>query len=123
MPYAIWYHLYNFKKVKNTHREVLLLVMLQAKVCNFTKSNTPPWVFFTFFELYNWYQIAQRITYSNKLLASPKYPANIYLHKVNRRNTEKRCKIYLKITKHQDDVIEVVLVFLLFTSNIFLTYF
>ena len=26
--------------------------------------NTPPWVFFTFFELYKWYQIAQRITYS-----------------------------------------------------------
>ena len=25
--------------------------------------NTPPWVFFTFFKLYKWYQIAQRITY------------------------------------------------------------
>ena len=24
--------------------------------------NTPPWVFFTFFKLYKWYQIAQRIT-------------------------------------------------------------
>ena len=29
----------------------------------YTKSNTPPWVFFTFFKLYKWYQIAQRITY------------------------------------------------------------
>ena len=29
----------------------------------FTKSNTPPCVFFTFFKLYKWYQIAQRITY------------------------------------------------------------
>ena len=30
--------------------------------CNFTKINTPPWVFFTFFKLYKWYQIAQRTT-------------------------------------------------------------
>ena len=28
--YAIWYHLYNFKNVKNTHRVVLILVKLQA---------------------------------------------------------------------------------------------
>ena len=55
---AIWYHLYNLKNVKNTHGEILLLVS-----CNFTKSSTPPWVFFTFFKLYKWYQIAQRITY------------------------------------------------------------
>ena len=47
---ALWYHLYNLKNVKNTHEGVLL--------CNFTKSNTPPKVFFTFFELYQWYQIA-----------------------------------------------------------------
>ena len=26
-----------------------------------TKINTPPWVFFTFFKLYKWYQIPQRI--------------------------------------------------------------
>ena len=31
--------------------------------CNFTKSNNPPWVFFWFFKLYKWYQIAQNITY------------------------------------------------------------
>ena len=30
---------------------------------NFTKINTPKWVFFMFFKLYKWYQIAQRITY------------------------------------------------------------
>ena len=30
---------------------------------NFTKSNTPQWVFFTFFKLLKWYQIAQRITF------------------------------------------------------------
>ena len=43
---AIWYHLYNLKNVKNTQGGVLLLV-----ACNFSKSNTPPWVFFTFFKL------------------------------------------------------------------------
>ena len=56
MSCGIWYHLYNLKNVKNTHEGVLLLA------CNFTKSNTPPWVFFTFFKLYKWYQITQRIT-------------------------------------------------------------
>ena len=35
-------------------------VLLEA--CNFTKISNPPWVFFTFFKLYKWYQIAQRIT-------------------------------------------------------------
>ena len=34
---------------------------VKAKACNFTKIKTPPWVFFTFFKLYEWYQIAQRI--------------------------------------------------------------
>ena len=28
--YAIWYHLYNLKNVKNTHRGVLLLAKFQA---------------------------------------------------------------------------------------------
>ena len=35
----------------------------RLQVCNFTKINTPPWVFFTFYKLYKWYQIAQRTTY------------------------------------------------------------
>ena len=61
---AIWYYLYNLKNMKNTHRRVSLLVQLHAFiVCNFTKSSTPPWVFFTFFKLYKWYQITQRSTY------------------------------------------------------------
>ena len=34
------------------------LVKLQAY---FTKSNTPPWMFFTFPKFYKWYQITQRI--------------------------------------------------------------
>ena len=58
MRCAIRYHLHNLKKVKNTHEGVLLLV-----ACNYTKRNSPPWVFFTFFKLCEWYQIAQNITY------------------------------------------------------------
>ena len=60
---AIWYHLYELKNVKNTHGGVLILVKFQASACNFTKINIPPWVFFAFFKLHKWYQIAQRITY------------------------------------------------------------
>ena len=37
-----------FKKRENTHGGVLRLVVLQAEACDFTKSNTPPWFFFTF---------------------------------------------------------------------------
>ena len=59
MFFAIWYHFYNLKNVKNTREGVLLLVKL---ACNSTKSSTPPWVFFAIFRLYKWYQIAQRIT-------------------------------------------------------------
>ena len=61
MRYAIWYQLYNLKNVKNTYGGVLLSVKL-LKACNFTKSNNPPWVFFTFFEWYKWNQIAQNIS-------------------------------------------------------------
>ena len=38
----------DLKNVKNINGGVLLLVKLHA----FTKSNTPPWVFFMFFKLY-----------------------------------------------------------------------
>ena len=51
-------------------------------------------------------------------------PANIYLFKVNNRNNRKRCEICLKLTiKQQNDVIEVVLVFLLLTLKIFVNFF
>ena len=53
----------NLRNVKNTHGGVLLLVKLQASAWNFTKSNTPLWVFFTFFKLHKRNQIAQRITH------------------------------------------------------------
>ena len=41
---------------------MLILVKLQTSAWNFTKINTPTWMFFTFFKVYKWYQIAQRIT-------------------------------------------------------------
>ena len=37
---------------------------------NFTKINTPPWVFFTFFKLYKWHQIPQPITYCTDNLSA-----------------------------------------------------
>ena len=46
--------------MNNTQGWVLLLVKLQASACNFTKSTTLTWVFFTFLKLYKWYQIVQR---------------------------------------------------------------
>ena len=42
-----WYNL----KMKNTHVKMVVLLKLQNSACNFTKSSTPPWVFFTFFKL------------------------------------------------------------------------
>ena len=68
MRCAVWYHSYNLKDVKNAHGGVLLLVKLQASDCNFTKCNTPPWVFFTFFKLGARYQIAQRTANTPLLL-------------------------------------------------------
>ena len=35
---------------------------MQASSCNCIKSNIPPYVFFTHFTLYKWYQIAQSIS-------------------------------------------------------------
>ena len=61
---AIWYHYYNLKNAKNTHGGVFLLVILRAQICHITKSSTPPWVFFTYFKLYKWYQIAQSVSFT-----------------------------------------------------------
>ena len=47
---------------------VLLLVKLQILAYNFTKSNTPPLVFFMFFKLCKWYQIALSILYKTKFI-------------------------------------------------------
>ena len=44
-----------------THEVVLLLVKVAS-----SKSNTLPWVFFTFFKLYKSYQIAQSVSFNRK---------------------------------------------------------
>ena len=67
---AIWYHLYNLKSVKNPPWKSVTF----SKVAGFTKSNTPLWVFFTFFNLYKWYQIAQNILYLD-CDAQPRLPS------------------------------------------------
>ena len=51
----------HLKNVKNTIGGVLLLEW-RLLAYNFTKINTPAWLFFTFFKLCKWYQIMQRIT-------------------------------------------------------------
>ena len=52
------------------------------------------------------------------------YPVSIYLLKVNNRNTTKGCETCSKLTqKRQNDVNDIVLVFLLLTLNIFHTFF
>ena len=50
-----------FKKLEKHPWRKVLLVKLLASACNFTKRNNPPWVFFTFFKLHNWYQIMQSV--------------------------------------------------------------
>ena len=51
---AIWYHLYNLNNVKSTHGECYF------KLLKVTLSNG---CFLRFFNLYKWYQIAQRVSY------------------------------------------------------------
>ena len=58
-----WVPFVQFKKRENTHGGVLLLVQLQVLACNFNNSDITPRVFFTFFELYIWYQIAQSLSH------------------------------------------------------------
>ena len=53
-----------FEQIKNREKRPWRSVTY-SKVAGFTKSNTLPWVFFTFFKLYKWYQIAQSMTYDN----------------------------------------------------------
>ena len=49
------------KNVNNTHGGVLNLVKSQAS-SNFTKSNSRPWVFFTFLKLYKRHQISRNVS-------------------------------------------------------------
>ena len=49
--------------VMKTSFERLKTRVINYRGRNFAKSNTPPWVFFMFFILYRWYEIAQNITH------------------------------------------------------------
>ena len=64
---------------------------------------------------------------SNELIRMMVYslhPASIYLLKVNKRNTRRRCENNQSLRqKHQNDVSDVVLIFLLLTLNIFHIFF
>ena len=51
---AIWYHLNNLKSEKNNLRGLILSVKLQAEA--------PPWMFFSFFKQYKWYQITLSVS-------------------------------------------------------------
>ena len=50
---------------------------INFRACKFSKINTPPWVFFMFFKLYKWYQIAQCITYVSILTTFTELPLSI----------------------------------------------
>ena len=54
--------LVQFLKREKHPRKVILLVKFQTPTCNFTRSSTPPWVFFTFFESLKLYRIAQSVS-------------------------------------------------------------
>ena len=86
MRWASWYRLYNLKNVKITHGGVLILVKLQVSACNFTRINTPLWVFFTFFKLYKRYQIAQHTT--NRLWKAGEHLYSFLLMKLLMLNKE-----------------------------------
>ena len=58
-------------QIKLTHKEgvdsfIRMIYNFEKGYSEFAKINTPPWVFFTFFKLYKWYQILQRTTYACK---------------------------------------------------------
>ena len=59
---AIWYHLYNFKNLENTHGGVLLLGKLQAKPADLLKITLLHGCFSRFLNCTSGTQIAQRIT-------------------------------------------------------------
>ena len=58
-------------------------VKLWASDCNFTKSNTPPIVFFSFLKLFKGYQIAQRFSYLRHIFIIQ--PSNFSLQNVMSR--------------------------------------
>ena len=64
------------KREKHWWRSVTFSrVLFLAEACNSTKSNILPFLFFTFKELYKWYQMAESITFANV-----RKPHNMYSH-------------------------------------------
>ena len=51
----------NHKALKSKSAYIVMRCAIWLLACNFTKSKTPPWVFFTFFKWYKWHQIAPHI--------------------------------------------------------------
>ena len=47
-----------FVHFKKREKHSWRIANFSTSACNFTKTNTSPWVFFTFFKMYKWYQIA-----------------------------------------------------------------
>ena len=47
----------NLQTLRGSQKKKVLKMGKSAEACNFTKSNTPPWVFCIFLKLYKWYQI------------------------------------------------------------------
>ena len=70
-----FFDMLNVERERETERDYLLPFVQFRKhekqpwrkllTFNFTKCNTPPWVFFMFFKLSKCYQIVQRITYGS----------------------------------------------------------
>ena len=54
------FHFYTPWKHQKTSGFLIFSRGIEVEACNFTKSNTPKWVFFNF-KLHKWCQIAQRI--------------------------------------------------------------
>ena len=78
---------------------MLLLVKLQASACNFTRSNTPIWVFFTFLKLYKWYQIAHNITFQFANFSNLFYANDFFLYLLKTENVRDQWLTYLVIYK------------------------
>ena len=83
-----------FKKREQHPRRSVTFSELQALACNFTKSKTPPWVFFTFFKLCKWYKIAQSISQTSANLS----PCNNKLTKRFPNNVS--CALIFGITRN-----------------------
>ena len=79
--YAICYHLYNL-------------------IYNFTKINTPPWVFFTIFKLYKWYQMAQRTAYVKDLLMIIRLILSFHTIGLGSDRQNKYCAMFVLYTSY-----------------------